>query len=210
MKKSSVFRKKKNPALMKLPDNAKLVSASVDEPPFWHGLAKFRTHASNFSAAWILTVTTVAGFTYIPTSNGFTAVPIISGIADAFLLMIMLIGYFMDEIPSQIPSQLRRVARNNNISKLDTYALSNPSNYTLKNEGVTIQSWTASSFAGTVHFLLPFRIFRKVKMHESIDYYPYEDKYVKRTHYLTFTRWIEYKDTFEGHRAVFQKAIDSF
>lgn len=196
---------KKQSALMKIPDNVKSVDTSTQGlAPYKSGLVKFKTISASISTTWAMAATSVAGFIYIPESNGFYSIPVVSSVLGGTLMLFLFISYFGDEIPSRIPKELRDLAKTS--PQLESKA----SAYTLKNEGVKIQSWTASSAAGTIHFLLPFRIFRKIKMHESITYYPHDDKYVKQTHYLTFNRWIRRKETFEGHRAVFKKAINSF
>lgn len=190
-------------SIIKMPDNVKVSSISVQTiEPNGEGLVKFGTITTTFSVGWALTAGSVAGYVWLPVESPLYNIPIVLSILGGITAMWHIVSYFGDGIPNRIPKHLRR-RRADNSSRLEG------NGYTI-HDGVQIQSWSRSPFMGNIHFLLPLRMFRKIKMHESISYFPHEDKYVKRTEYLTFSRWIEYKEIFDGHRAVFQKAIDSF
>jgi hypothetical protein len=192
-------------AVVKMPENLKALPLEVSEVDAGRsGIFEFRNMSASFSVNWVLIGTSVAGYAFIPDSTGFFGIPITLNVISAFIAVSHAFLFFGEEIPAAIRYELA----NPNAAKKNRKEIS--SSFTLKHEGVKLSSWKRSVGSGIAHFLLPLRVFKRVKMSESVTYFPQADKYVKETQYLGFRRWIKIEEPFEGHRAVFQKAINSF
>lgn len=188
-------------SIMKMPDNVKLVSTDSHGVGSYYAGTETGGIASASSLNWIFAGLAVAGFAVIPPTTGFIAFPsILAGLA---LLVGGVNGFFFlaDKIPAGIREELK--SRSN-------LGVSNDYNSSVLKDGVRISAWNRSFFGVIAHFLLPVRIFKKIKVHESVTYFPHQDHYVKETHYLNYGKFLRVRKTFDGHRAVFQKAIDSF
>jgi hypothetical protein len=197
--KSLTDKKSDSAVLMKMPDNVKSVSHKVEAVNVGDDYGTGTETA--VSVNWVILAASVVGYNVFPNTTGFLAIPIILSVANVVIGAATGFIFFMEEKPSGINSKLRNLARLTD-TKADTSSV--------RQKGVTISSWTKPSGQVFMHYWLPLRIFRKIKVHESITYFPYEDKYVKQTHYLSFRNWKNKQETFDGHRAVFKKALDSF
>lgn len=188
-------------SIMKMPENVKLVSTDSHGVGSDYAGTATGGIASASSLNWIFTGLTVAGFAVIPPTTGFIAFPaILAGLA---LLTGAVNSFFF--LADKIPAGIR-----NELKKRSKLGISQSYNSSILKDGVKISTWNRSHVGIIAHFLLPFRIFKKIKVHESITYFPHQDHYVKVTHYLTYGKFLKVRKTFDGHRAVFQKAIDSF
>lgn len=190
----------KSNALMKMPENAKLVSTAVNTVSH-SGLADFRTISLCFSAGWILLTVDILGYSYFPSNSLLFGIPVLASIVGGVVGMFQVIAYFGDGVIDTLTSHVRK-NKTTNLSLTDKWRM--------EHEGIKIKSWSKSAFMTNLHYLLPFRIFKKIKITESITYFPYKDVYVKKADYLTYGAMVRYTETFEGHRAVFEKAINSF
>lgn len=186
---------------MKMPENVKIVDVTVNTvgPS---GLVDFRTISLCFSAGWVLLAVDILGYSYIPSNSLLFGIPVLASIIGGTMGMFQVVAYFGDEVIDTLTSHVRNNKNTNLLSLNDQWKM--------EREGLKIQSWSKSAFMTNLHYLLPFRIFKKIKITESITYFPYKDVYVKKTDYLTYGSMVRRKETFEGHRAVFEKAINSF
>lgn len=186
---------------MKMPENAKVVDTTMNTVGPSSGVVDFRTISLCFSAGWVLLGVDILGYNYFPSNSLLFGIPVLASIAGGTMGMFQVIAYFGDGV---IDSLTRHVRGNKRIN------LSLNDNWRMEKEGLKIQSWSKSAFMTNLHYLLPFRIFKKIKITESITYFPYKDVYVTKTDYLTYGSMVRRTETFEGHRAVFEKAINSF
>jgi hypothetical protein len=188
-------------SIMKMPENVKLVSTDSHGVGSNYAGTETGGIANTTSLNWIFTGLSVAGFAAIPPTTGFIAFPSI--LAGLVLLIGAVNGFFFlaDKVPAGIRDELE---------SRSSLGISNDYNSSILKDGVKISTWNRSFFGIITHFLLPVRIFKKIKVHESVTYFPHQDHYVKETHYLTYGKFLRVRKTFDGHRAVFQKAIDSF
>ena len=183
---------------MKMPENVKLVSVSTVGDGYARDYVDndFREVVGATSVNWLATAGMVAGFALIPDTSAFIAIP---SVLAAFVGLVGLVtGMFvgLEKVPYTISKEMNTRAELGESSILGA--------------GIKISSWSRSSGAAVAHFFLPLRIFKKVKLYESVVYFPTKDQYVKETHYLTFRKFRVVQEKFDGHRAVFSKALDSF
>lgn len=186
-------------SLMKMPENVKSDDITTGDG----SLSKLKAFSTSVSVNWIITGSSIAGFSVIPDTTGFFGIPVTLAVVAGFVAVCQGFLFFMDEVPAEMLSELDNPNRKKSSREMSP-------TFTLKHEGVKLHSWTRSGGSGVAHLLLPLRIFKKVKMSESLAYFPYEDRYVKTTQYLKFGKSVKVVETFDGHRAVFNKAINSF
>ena len=188
---------KKVESIMKMPESVKLVS-TVKDYDIDHEYVDddFREVVGATSVSWLAVAGMVAGFALIPETSVFIAIP---SVLAAFAGLVGLVtGMFvaLEKVPCTIIKEMNSRER---LGESD-----------LLGGGAQISSWSRSSGSAVAHFFMPLRIFKKVKLYESVTYFPLRDQYVKETHFLTFNKFRVVQEKFDGHRAVFNKAIDSF
>lgn len=188
---------KKVESIMKMPENVKLVSTVEDyDLDDDYVTEDFTAVVGATAVNWIAAAGTVAGYALIPDTSELIAIPFVLTMIVGMVGLVTGFFVWLEKVPYTIIGEM-----NSRVGLGDSNILG---------AGAKISFWSRSSGAAVAHFFLPLRIFKKVKLYESITYFPLRDQYIKESHYLTFSKFRIVKETFDGHRAVFNKAIDSF
>ena len=185
----------KKESIMKMPESVKLVSTVEDEMVTDDG----STMLTAISVNWILTTAMIAGVIVIPPTSLFILIPAVLGVIVSASALLTGVSAIFEQVSSVITERLKALS-GLGVSQSHSSSLNR----------VKISYWSNSSAATLAHFFLPLRIFKRVRLHESVTYSPQQDVYVKETYYLTSRKVLSVQETFEGSRAVFNKAIDSF
>ena len=182
---------------MKMPENVKLVS-TVEDCDIDHEYVTndFKAVVGATPVSWIATAGTIAGYVIIPDTSELIAIPYVLTIILVLAGLATGVTVAFEKGPYSVLGQM---ASRERLGESD-----------LLGGGAKISSWSRSTGSAVAHFFLPLRIFKKVKLYESITYFPLKDQYIKETHYLAFNKFRVVQEKFDGHRAVFNKAIDSF
>lgn len=187
-------------SIMKMPENIKRVDSSVHNVNYaGYYDAGTKGIAKGLSVTWLAGMGAFS-FSVIPISNVFYFIPITLTVVAGIIGFCTGFFFLADGTGSGIRKHM----------KSQSSALGSSKDYERTKSGVKISGWDRGAGTTIAHFLLPVRIFKKIKVYESCTYFPYEDRYVKEVHYLTFSGFVRVKENFDGHRAVFQKALDSF
>jgi hypothetical protein len=191
------MNKKKEVTIRQMPDSAKLISTKVEPWSIISGdLTSSSVLGGAISVSWILSGLTAVSVVFIPNTSELIALSVILAFATAIVGAVAITGTILEGMPRTISNALKTLED-----------MKPQPQFHLNTVGMKIYSKSGQRCAA---FFLPFRIFKKAQMNETITYYPDSDRYAKETHYLGFGGWVCKTEIFDGHRAVFKKALDSF